>query len=293
MLISLGAADADALREQHRETPTRHHADARVRVGEAGAVGRDQEVAVERDLEAAGDRDAVDRADERLRVRRQRAAERRAAVVARSPTSAKPSPCCTSPEPNSFRSTPARERGIGAGEDHHVDVVVGVAARDRGRQRLAHRRGSARCAASGRFSVMTATRSAMSTRTTSSVTHASLRKSNATLIAPVSSWVASVVNASRQSSSGKVCVSMPVRSTRPLADEVEVVLDAVLAHAVDLLEPERVRADHRDLLEVQRRVLPPRRPVHAGLHERAARLQHARRRPRTSPACRPCRTRRR
>ena len=39
MLISLARADADALREQHGEAPARHHADARVRVGEAGAVG--------------------------------------------------------------------------------------------------------------------------------------------------------------------------------------------------------------------------------------------------------------
>ena len=42
------------------------------------------------------------------------------------------------------------------------------------------------------------------------------RKSNATLIAPVWSCVASVMNASRQSSRRNVCVSMPVRSTWPL-----------------------------------------------------------------------------
>ena len=42
------------------------------------------------------------------------------------------------------------------------------------------------------------------------------RWSNATLIAPERSWVASATNGSRQfSSSGKVCVSIPVRSTRP------------------------------------------------------------------------------
>ena len=41
------------------------------------------------------------------------------------------------------------------------------------------------------------------------------RWSNATLIAPDSSWVASAVNASRQSSSVNVCVSIFRRSTRP------------------------------------------------------------------------------
>ncbi len=61
------------------------------------------------------------------------------------------------------------------------------------------------------------------------------------------------------------------------AREVEVVLDAVLALAVDLFEPERVRAAPRQLLEVQRRPLPRDGAVDAGLHERAARLQDARR----------------
>ncbi len=47
----------------------------------------------------------------------------------------------------------------------------------------------------------------------------------------------------------------PVRSMRPLADEVEVVLDGVLADALDLLDAERVRADQAQLLEVPRRPL--------------------------------------
>ena len=41
------------------------------------------------------------------------------------------------------------------------------------------------------------------------------RKSKATLMAPVCSWRARAENALRQSSSGNVCVSMPVRSMRP------------------------------------------------------------------------------
>ena len=132
MLISLRASDADALREQHGQTPSRHHADARVRVGEARPIGRDEEVAVQRDLEPAGHGDAVDRADERLRVRRQRTAERQAAVAgAVAHVGRVRRPSLHLPDPNSFRSTPARERGIGAGEDHHVDVVVRIARVDR------------------------------------------------------------------------------------------------------------------------------------------------------------------
>ena len=46
--------------------------------------------------------------------------------------------------------------------------------------------------------------------------HFPSRKSNPTFMAPVWSWVASVTNASRQSSRLNVWVSMPVRSTFPL-----------------------------------------------------------------------------
>ena len=52
-----------------------------------------------------------------------------AAVVVALPTSAKPSPCCTSPGAELLQVDAGAERGIGAGEDHHVDVVVVVAAR--------------------------------------------------------------------------------------------------------------------------------------------------------------------
>src|SRR3979490_1812050 len=100
---------------------------------------------------------------------------------------------------------------------------------------------------------------------------------NGTLIAALRSWVARAVNASRHSSSSNVWVSMPVRSIRPsrtrsrdcpipwrrppppplelerggqrarqvhpaLAHEIEVLPAPVPAHAVDLLEPEGVRA---------------------------------------------------
>ena len=51
------------------EAPARHDADPRVRVGEARCRGRDQDVAAERQLETAGDREAVDRADDRQRTR--------------------------------------------------------------------------------------------------------------------------------------------------------------------------------------------------------------------------------
>ena len=60
-----------------------------------------------------------------------------------------------------------------------------------------------------------------------------------------------------------------------VGDQVEVVADAVLALALDLLDPERVRPDPGDLLEVERAPLPSARRVHAALHERAARLEHA------------------
>src|SRR5450759_457974 len=45
--------------------------------------------------------------------------------------------------------------------------------------------------------------------------HETARGSNATLMAPERSWFANATNASRQSSSAKVLVSIPVRSTRP------------------------------------------------------------------------------
>jgi hypothetical protein len=110
-----------------------------VRVGEPGAFGRDQEIAVERDLEATGNGDAVDRADERLGVRRERAAERQPAVVAPLPHVGEAFALLHLPGAEFLQVDARAERRVGAGEDHHVDGVVGVALLDRGRQRLAHR----------------------------------------------------------------------------------------------------------------------------------------------------------
>src|SRR5436309_2752983 len=59
-------------------------ADARVRVAERGALGRDQEVATQRELEAAGHGRAVDRADDRLRHRPEH--RERAAMLVVAPT---------------------------------------------------------------------------------------------------------------------------------------------------------------------------------------------------------------
>ncbi len=101
------------------------------------------------------------------------------------------------------------------------------------------------------------------------------RWSIATLIAPLSSWVAErgegvapLVEAERVGEHRREVHAV-------LAHHVEVVRDAVLTNTVDLLEAERVRAGEGDLLEVHRGVLPPGRSVHAELHERAARSQHA------------------
>src|SRR5438132_9072043 len=60
-----------------------------------------------------------------------------------------------------------------------------------------------------------------------------------------------------------------------VGDEVEVVADAVLPFAVDGLDPERVRPDPGDLLEVEGAPLPSSWRVHAALYERAARLENA------------------
>ena len=64
-------------------------------------------------------------------------------------------------------------------------------------------------------------------------------------MAPLCSWSAIVRNASRHSVSRNVWVSSPVRSMRPSRDQVEVVRDAVLTDAVDLLDAEGVGADRR------------------------------------------------
>src|SRR4051794_36588140 len=62
----------------------------------------------------------------------------------------------------------------------------------------------------------------------------------------------------------------------PVGNEIEVVLDPVLANAAEVLESKGVRADHRNFLEVKRCVFPPGRAVHTRLHQRSARLQDAR-----------------
>ena len=128
-----GAPQPDGLDEQDRQAPAGHDADTRVGVGERRPVGRDEEVAVERHLETTGDRRAVHRADEQLRVRRERAAERELAeavpavrvvravggLVERAPTVGE-----------LLEVDAGAERGIGAGQDHHVDVVARLAVAD-------------------------------------------------------------------------------------------------------------------------------------------------------------------
>src|SRR5204863_5764770 len=112
-----GARDANALGEQHRQAPTGHHPDTRVRVGEPGAVRSDQEVAVERDLEAAGDRNAVDRSDQRLDVRRQRAPKGQAAVGSAFAYFAEALALLHLAGAELLEVDARAERGIGPGED--------------------------------------------------------------------------------------------------------------------------------------------------------------------------------
>src|SRR5262245_3549449 len=57
--------------------------------------------------------------------------------------------------------------------------------------------------------------------------------------------------------------------------QIDVVLDAMLAHALDLLDAKGVRADPADLLEVERAPLPPTGRGHTALHQRAPRLEHS------------------
>src|SRR5205823_12037892 len=60
-----------------------------------------------------------------------------------------------------------------------------------------------------------------------------------------------------------------------LLDEVEIVGDAVLAAAVDLLHAEGVGPDDADFLEVQRRPLEAAGCAYAGHDQRTSALQHA------------------
>jgi hypothetical protein len=100
-----------------------------VGVGEPGVLRRHEEVAGQRQLEPAGDRDAVDRADERLAVRWERAllllGQHQVGGV-------------ITPGTQLLEVDPGREGGVGAGEDHHVDLGVGLEAGDGERQLALH-----------------------------------------------------------------------------------------------------------------------------------------------------------
>ena len=96
----------------------------------------------------------------------------------------------------------------------------------------------------------------------------------ATLMAPLRSWSAMAAKASCQSLRREGVGEHPGEVDAAVLHEVEVVLDAVLADALDLLDAEGVGADPADLLEVERAPLPPAGRVHAALHERAAGLEH-------------------
>ena len=115
-------AVTDRLGEQHGQPPARHDPDPRVRVGEAGAFGRDQEVACERDLETARDRGAVDRADDRLGGLGERPDQ---LVVAGHHVTD------LGVVGEALQVDAGAERGVGAGEHDGVDVVARVAGRDR------------------------------------------------------------------------------------------------------------------------------------------------------------------
>ena len=98
--------------------------------------------------------------------------------------------------------------------------------------------------------------------------------------------------ARRHSESGKRWVIIGVRSS-PSRDEVEVVLERVLAHSADLFDAERVRPDHPQLLEVQRRPLEALRRLDSADDQRAARGEQAHRRLDRLRGCPRCRRRRR
>ena len=94
-------------------------------VGERGAFGRDEEVAGERELESAGDARAVDRADHRLAHLPERGEGRDRRVIGATHEVGR-----VLPELAQIQS--GAERGIGAGEDHDVDVGVTVGGGQRG-----------------------------------------------------------------------------------------------------------------------------------------------------------------
>ena len=121
------ASETDRLREQHGDAASRHDADARVGVGEPRAVRRDEEGALQRELEPTGHRDAVDRADDGLRDFGEEPVEpigvalgtfARRAILRRAGELAG----------DLLQVDPGRERRIGAGQDHRVDVGIVAAA---------------------------------------------------------------------------------------------------------------------------------------------------------------------
>ncbi len=96
-----------------------------MRVGELRALGGDQDVAVQGQFQATGDGHAVDGADHRFRhgrpLRRQVGQFAGAATAADAAAQ--------------FLEIHARaERRVGAGENHHVDVVVGLGLGQGGKQ---------------------------------------------------------------------------------------------------------------------------------------------------------------
>ena len=105
-----GPPHADGLGQQHGEPPPRHDPDAGVGVGEPGPIAGDQEVARQGQLEPAGDGHAVDGADDRLGVGRERPPLSRVGST-RSPASPSPSRGPTPDDPSSLRSTPAQKAG--------------------------------------------------------------------------------------------------------------------------------------------------------------------------------------
>ena len=152
--ISCAPAHADGLGQEHREAPARHDADPRVGVGEPGPFGGDEEVAVQRELEAAGDGDAVDRADDRLvhQPGTDRAGRAACAAVGA------PRRGGSARRAELLQVEARAERGVGAGEDDHVDVVapVGLVQRDGSRRSTSE---DSALRASGRLSVTVAMRS--------------------------------------------------------------------------------------------------------------------------------------
>ena len=59
-----GPMDANETAELLRQTPTRHDAHTRMRIGKAGALRREDHIALQRQFKAPGDRRSVHRSDD-------------------------------------------------------------------------------------------------------------------------------------------------------------------------------------------------------------------------------------